>query len=507
MPMCSRPSISSRRPSIGAKCMCGSPRHSVPHPDTADVTRQFFQRRKVEMYQKDMYSNFVRTSMIVLAAILLSLATYAQQPAGPEPIACDDAMRAEIVDSITTALNDYYVFPDVAKEMEQYVRKNLNQGKYKDYATVAAFTEALTNDLREICHDRHLRVGVMSPQEVARYSQAEPTEAEKQKHRQEMRERMARDNYKFKKLEIMPGNVGYLKFNQFVDASLAGPTAVAAMNFLANCDALIVDLRENGGGSPSLIQLITSYFFDEPVHLNSFYIRETDSIKQFWTASHVDGPRLSDVDLYVLTSDYTFSGAEEFSYNLKNLERATLVGEATGGGAHPVDGHVFPNVHVKMAVPFGRAINPISGTNWEGAGVTPHIEIDADKALDKAYFEALKKLREDAKDPNQAFALDWTVTGLDAKLNPVSVDPELLATYAGEYGERRLWVEDGSLWYQRGDNPKMKAQPMSETLFWFDEVDFFRLEVVTDMSGNPIRLVGHYDNGHTDESPKSSTDS
>jgi len=312
---------------------------------------------------------------------------------------------------------------------------------------------------------------------------------------------LQKSNFYFRKIEILPGNVGYLRLDMFPDASLSGATAVAAMNFLAYCDAIIFDLRYNGGGSPSLIQLLTGYFLEEPTHLNSFYIRKEDEMRQFWTAAHVEGPRMTDTDLFVLTSSRTFSGAEEFTYNLKNLERATIIGETTGGGAHPVEGRLFPTLSIQAIVPFGRAINPVSGTNWEGSGVTPHIEVPADDALDTAHLEALKKLRgRDEVTEEEAFILDWAIAGLAASLTPAEIAPAVLESYAGRYEDRVLTFEGGRLVYQRGNNPAMEAIPMSETLFRFEKVDYFRLEVVFDDEGVPAMLRGHYDNGMIDES-------
>ena len=178
----------------------------------------------------------------------------------------------------------------------------------------------------------------------------------------------------------------------FSDVEYGGETAVAAMNFLSNADAIIIDLRNNGGGSPAMIQLISSYLFDSnPVHLNNFYWRPTDSNSQTWTLPHVSGTRSPDTPLYILTSSGTFSAAEEFSYNLKNLERATLIGETTGGGAHP-GGSLIATERFMVWVPTGRAINPITNTNWEGSGVIPHIKTSAREALDKAYTIALEQL-------------------------------------------------------------------------------------------------------------------
>jgi hypothetical protein len=416
-----------------------------------------------------------------------------------EAVPADAAKRAEIIDSVSAALRQVYVFPDVAARMEEHIRQRARAGAYDEMGTVDVFAEALTEDLRSISHDLHLGVGYVSPEAVARMTaERDPAAAER-----EEREELARRNFTFRRVEILPGNVGYLRFDNFIGAEYAGPTAIAAMNFLANCDALIVDLRYNGGGDPSLIQLISSYFFEEPVHLNSFYIRRTDSTDQFWTQAHVEGPRLSGVDIYVLTSDRTFSGAEEFSYNLKNLKRGTIVGDTTGGGAHPVEGHLVAHLNVGIRVPFGRAVNPITGTNWEGVGVIPDIAVPAEQALDQAHIMALRKLRERESDKGRAAALDWAIQGLEATLNPVSVDARTLRSYAGTYGPRRLSLENGVLWYQRESRPRMRAIPMTDHLFRFEETDEFRLEVVTDASGRPTKLVGHYDDGTTDESPRS----
>lgn len=211
---------------------------------------------------------------------------------------------------------------------------------------------------------------------------------------------MRLDNYCFE--GRAPGRQHrHLKLRCFADAGAAGATAIAAMNFLGGSDALIFDLRANGGGTPSMISSCSSYLF-EPTHLNSFYIRKEDETKQFWTQAYVPGPRLAKVPVFVLTSSRTFSGAEEFSYNLKNTKRGTIVGETTGGGAHPVRGYKVEGYDVTVAVPFGRAINPISGTNWEGKGVEPDIAVPADQALDVAYAKAARDRRVRRQEPRSA---------------------------------------------------------------------------------------------------------
>ncbi|UCF18183.1 MAG: S41 family peptidase [Gemmatimonadota bacterium] len=439
----------------------------------------------------------LRTGWILLVIIGLYV-TRGHGQEQSEAVDLDAAKRAEIIDSVSAALNEIYVFPDVAKEMESHLRQRNREGAYDLLSTLPDFTQMLTRDLRSVSHDLHLGVSYVSPEMVARMT----SDTDSEELERERREALARDNYRFRKVEILPGNVGYLRFDAFIDASLAGPTAIAALNFLSNVDALIIDLRYNGGGSPSLIQLITSYFFEEPVHLNSFYIRKSDETTQFWTQSHVEGPRLTDVDMYVLTSDRTFSGAEEFSYNLRNLERATLVGDTTGGGAHPTERHLFANLNVGMSLPFGRAVNPITDTNWEGVGVIPHVAVPPAEALERAHILALEKLKEEAPDEGRASTLSWAIDGIKARLNPVKVSSEVLQSYVGSYGPRTLTLEAGVLYYQREGNPRMQAIPMTERLFRFAEIDYFRIEVVLDEAGQPVKLVGHYDNGTTDESPR-----
>jgi hypothetical protein len=419
--------------------------------------------------------------------------------AAPEARPLDGELRAAIIDSVTNALNENYVFRDKAAAMEKYVRKQAKQRAYDGLATVPEFAVALSRDLTDISHDLHIGVRYVSDEDLRRFEEdgVDPAVA-----RQRAIAEQKRQNFLFRKAEILDGNVGYLRFDGFVGAELSGATATAAMNFLGNVDAIIFDLRYNGGGEPSLIQYITAYLLEDSTHLNSFCTRGGDSTQQFWTAPYVPGPKLTAADVFVLTSSNTFSGAEEFTYNLKNLERATIVGDTTGGGAHPVSAVVFPSLNVLVRVPYARAVNPITGTNWEGTGVAPHIAVPADEALDVAYLEALRRIRDRTTDADEAATLSWAIDGLEAKGHPATVGLSTLERYAGSYGPRRLFVEGGKLFYQREGREPATAVAMTETLFRFDELDYFRLEVVLDDQGHPTKLVGHYNDGHMDESPK-----
>ena len=298
----------------------------------------------------------------------------------------DAAGRAKVIDGAVAALNESYVFPETAKKMEEAVRAHQKKGDYDSITDGDDFAKRLTDDFQAVSHDRHLHV-MFSPAALPDMEAQRPDP----KREAEERKQMERMNCGFNKAEILEGNVGYLKFDFFADPGMCGSTVVAAMNFLANTDAIIFDLRGNGGGDPKMIAFISSYLFAERTHLNDLWTRKGNITDQYWTDPYVPGKRLEGSPAFVLTSKDTFSGGEEFTYNLKTLKRATIVGETTGGGAHSVRGHRITE-HFAIGVPFARAINPITHTNWEGTGVDPDVKVPAADALDTAKKLAAEKL-------------------------------------------------------------------------------------------------------------------
>jgi hypothetical protein len=431
-------------------------------------------------------------------AVWLMIFSLAGIRAQAQPKSIDAVEMKAVVNAVADVLAKQYVFPETARKMGDLIKKNLKSGKYALFDDPLVFAVKLSEDLRSVSRDRHLGVRY-APERILEMKT--PDEA-KRKAAEEREKRIARlENHGFREAKILSGNVGYLKFNYFSAAQEAFAVAVGAMAFLANCDALIIDLRENGGGNPEMIQLLSSYFFSgEPRHLNSFYYRLDEKTEQYWTQPYVPGARLSDTDLYVLTSGYTFSGAEEFTYNLKNMKRATIVGETTGGGAHPVKMEIL-NDHFVIGVPFARAVNPISKTNWEGTGIEPDVKVPAAQALARAHLLALEKLAAREKDPGTQGAYQWALDGLNAELNPATVSPETMKSYAGSYGPRKILFEDGSLFYQREGRPKMKMLPMSEDYFCFAEAPGFRLKTVR-QDGKVSGIEGHYDDGTIDANPR-----
>jgi hypothetical protein len=338
--------------------------------------------------------------------------------------------RALVIDGALKKLAESYVYPEKAREMEKAIRGRLEKKEYDGITSARLLSETLTNHLQEVSHDKHLRV-IHSHDPLPG---PRPPSAEE---RQRMRALQGKNNFGFEKVERLDGNVGYLELRGFMDADAAGETAAAAMTFLAHTDALIIDLRQNGGGSPGMVALLCSYLFaGERKHLNDLAWRgpEGERVEQWWTLPHVAGRRYLEKDVYVLTSKRTFSAAEEFTYNLQALKRATVVGETTGGGAHPGGPQPISD-HFVIWVPSGRAINPITKTNWEGTGVKPDVEVPADQALATAHLAALnKQLTRGESDPRMQEQLKRYVEKARKALEELKKNQGATATTPGGKG-------------------------------------------------------------------------
>jgi hypothetical protein len=310
-------------------------------------------------------------------------------------VAIDRTTHAELVRHLSELVRANYVLPGVANEICTRLQQHLDDGDYDGITEGEFLAYALTHHLQEVNGDEHLW--------VRWYSEPLPDHEGQLRHNEEWlaqrRLEAELDNYGFRKLERLPGNVGYLEIHKLHRPAWGADTAVAAMNFLASASALILDLRSCTGGYPDMVALILSYLFgQEPVHLNSIYWRDDDLTRQYWTLPHVPGKRFGDKPVYVLIGPQTFSGGEQVAYDLQARRRATLVGERTGGGAHPGASYRL-HPHFEAFIPVGRAINPVTGDNWESTGVLPDVEVPETRAFNTAYRLALESIVEQIGDP------------------------------------------------------------------------------------------------------------
>ena len=303
----------------------------------------------------------------------------------------DAAARHRVIDRAITDLTKYYVDPDVAQKMSIAIRKHEKNGDDRA-SDGGAFADLLTRQMQDVSHDNYVAM-IYSTAETSETPLA-PTTEEVARYRKEMEQ----SNCTFEKVEILPHNIGYLKFNAFPDASICGPTAAAAMAKLNGADAIIFDLRDNPGGYANMVALIATYLFDRPTHLNDFYNRSENATEQSWTSPPIPGNKLADKPAYILTSSTTFSAAEGFSYDLKMLKRATLIGETTSGRGHMGAPHRIDD-HFTIRVPGMKVINPISKTTWEGTGVEPDVKVKAADALKTAIDLAEGKLQKMQENP------------------------------------------------------------------------------------------------------------
>lgn len=340
-----------------------------------------------------------RFALSVLAALAIAAPASAQMfGGGPDepdtPITAKE--KAAVIESLAVAVRDRYVFPDKGAELAKILRQRYAKKEYDGITSSKEFADSLLAHMQAYTHDKHMRVHYRhDPFPAIDNRENGPDGPERARQLEENRVR----NFGFEQVRRLPGNVGYLDLRMFAGLPEAQATAIAAMNFLANTDAIIVDLRRNGGGSPSMIQTLLTYFIEpgDRLHFNDFYEREGDRIEQFHTSAFVPGPRLFGKPLYVLVSNRTGSAAEEFAYDVQTHKLGTLYGATTAGAANP--GGMFRlSDHLAAFIATGRAINPVTKTNWEGVGVKPDHEVAPETALREAHVAALEKLMEKAGD-------------------------------------------------------------------------------------------------------------
>jgi hypothetical protein len=305
-----------------------------------------------------------------------------------DDVRLDAALRKQAIEAVIANLNQFYVYPRVADTMAETLRAHEKKGDYNALSDGDEFAALVTRHLLEVSHDKHLSVFYHA------FKFAADPPAPTFDQLTEDRKAMARD-CGIRKVDILANNVGYLKFDFFSDPMACGRNAAAAISFLANTDAVIFDVRDNSGGDPRMVAMMLTYLFDQPVHLNDFYDRSNNKTAEYWTLRYVPGIRLGRKPAYVLTSSRTFSGAEEFAYDLRNLKRATVVGETTGGAAHPVSPHQAGD-HFTVFVPNARSVNPVTNKDWEGVGVIPDVAVNADDALEAAERLAAERIQQSA---------------------------------------------------------------------------------------------------------------
>jgi len=426
-----------------------------------------------------------------------ALPAYCQSPAQTESETVNPGQQAIIIDSVVTAFTTHYIYPDTARKMEAYVRANYKNGEYTNITSLSDFAATLMRDLQDVSHDQHAYVIFMKERDPRLF----PFDSLPPEEQEELIARSEYTNHGFYKLERLEGNVGYIDFREFCHPNYAGETAVAAMKFLTHCDAIIFDLRQNGGGDGEMGHLLASYFFGSQTHLKNLVY--TDRVEQVWTEEYVSGKRLPDVPLYILMSARSFSAAEGFTFGLQNKKRAIVVGERTRGGGHPITSVYYPTLQIMACVPFCEARNPENGATFNAIGIIPDIPVPQEQALDVAHQDALKQVLKKTTDESKKRAVTWSLGTMEALSNPAKVETGTLKKYKGKYGPRTITLERDNLYYQREGRPRYRLSPMSQDTFMLGEDRTVRVKFILGPDGNAGQIDIIYDDGTVDSSPRS----
>lgn len=403
----------------------------------------------------------------------------------------------QLIDSLTRSLNNHYVFPEKAKSISMHLQSQLHKNAYTSYVkNPQQLAEQIQRDITQIHRDPHMNLQYdpgFVPQEAHQLSE---DEIRRSKHY------WKEQNYSFRKVEVLPGNVGYLPFDGFVeDIESAKPTISSALKFLANTSAIIIDLRENRGGSPEMVSQIESYFFKEKTHMNDIINRSANDTTVFYAdPAKADSLNLS-MPVYILTSRNTFSAAEDFTYGMQQAKRATIVGEVTGGGAHPQMPFSVGQGFV-ISIPFARSFNPVTKTDWEGTGVIPDVKASAKEALVKAQEHIFTQQVLISKDEKEKHKSEYYRRALlptkDAKTIPLN----LLKQFIGTYGGFSVSLDNNKLVCKNAykGNFVSELKPLSNTQFVLDENA--QIEFVKDSTGRYSLLKIYVNNGDVFEVAK-----
>lgn len=317
----------------------------------------------------------------------IDLLSFMRAGARPAEVTLDEGERARVVDGAARLLNEYYLFPQSAKKVSARLEALQRHDEYRGITDGDIFAARLSDDLVSLSGDKHIGVDF--------FPMSMPPEPNPR--RRPGPRGPAPGNCGIEKVAHLPRDIGYLQLGFFARPAYCTGPVIAALSSLTGSNALIIDLRADHGGAPQMVALIASFLFDERTHLDDTDYPRTHQREQLWTDARWPGKRFTGKPVFVLTSSRTFSAAEEFSYDLKRLRRATVVGEVTGGGAHGEAPHRI-DAHFFIRIPFARIVNPITGTDWEGTGVQPDVKVSAAQALAVAEKLAAEEIARTSRD-------------------------------------------------------------------------------------------------------------
>lgn len=392
----------------------------------------------------------------------------------------DQATRDRVVDSIASQIETNFYDSRQAARIASELRSELETGDFDSAQTAEVLAAALSSRLNPI--DRHFGVRYSPP------SQGEADDVPAPSPRRNPFANGELSNFGFNTVDILPGNIGYIEMNLFFPASLGGETAISALDFVQHTEALIFDVRQSGGGAPSMVQLLISHLFDaeQNITLNTFLNSSRDYPFELNSLAYLPSEPRPDIPVYVLTSRRTASAAEAFPYHLQALERAKVVGDRTSGAGNP-GSNFDAGDGFTIFISTARTVSPITEANWEGTGVIPDIEAAQEDALDVALADAYATLSESAEDETRQQTYAWLSETMDIGTPDFASDS--YADLAGQYGPFALRVIDQGLELQMGARPVQRLYPAGEDRFIVENAPTQRLLIRRDRRGDPTAIV------------------
>lgn len=381
------------------------------------------------------------------------------------------------IKTVLDCFSDNYVDAEICSTLRDSLFLLDASGDYTGSVSNEELILKLSADLRRLTGDKHVRINFIEQSDrtegIYHHSILSPPKTDLE----------TGYNYFIRRAEWLPGNIGYLRFDAFADPQYAGEKMTAALSLLNSCEAIIIDLRYNGGGEEEMVKFLAAWFLEETTLLNQIYFPRLDSMGQSWTPTCVPGKKMAGTDLYILTGMATASAAEAFTYSLKALGRATIVGEKSNGAAHWVDYFYYPALQMEIKLPVARPVNPITKTNWEKTGITPDIIVPEYLAFEKAYRAALEKKLPLITDKKRLSDIKWSMRLLDEKIKDEKFSNVNLEDFSGKYENLEFMVKENKLFWHQPDGTEYQIVQLSKDNFVFTDTEDYIIRFIRNSSG------------------------
>ncbi|MDH7447041.1 S41 family peptidase [Aquimarina sp. 2201CG14-23] len=434
---------------------------------------------------KNVATKFLFTFLITTIVSTVPKEVYGQQNPVKPVLAYE---LNTIIDSISKIVPRYYIKPEIANQIVTHIRNKNKEGHYATITNPQILSDSLSQDLRAINGDLHMNMIYRSPRELTT-SDSPPIQVNKTG---------IWTNYGLNEMKVLDGNIGYLKikhFTQHQHLDSIRPVVTNAIEFLKNTDAIIIDVRNNGGGFEDMVAYYISYFFDtkEPIHLSDYRCTLHNHTYGISTDPNITGTKLPNTQLYILVNANTGSAAESFAYMLKHLDRATIIGETTAGAGNGASHHEI-NDRFTIQVSSEETINAITKTSFEKTGVIPHISATSIEAFSKAYKLALEYAKKNNKRKIHPSNYDHLISFISTPKSNKTIDTSVYSKYLGIYKAGNIHItitmENNLLYGQmKSKGGKMELTLLENHTFKVGDIKE-RIRFVLDKNENVIQLIG-----------------